>query len=144
MADHSSIARESLSSTTFIKDSTGNILRDEKEILLRWSEYFEDLLKPVRATPTDTCDTIDFGKEEVFTLTEVAATIKGLKSLKAAGEDEIQLKMLKALNGEGVRLLTSGVEIWKNTKTLADRFDHSCMQEKQSKRVYNLLRNNTF
>ena len=30
-------------------------------------------LNPVRATRTDICDTIDFWKEEVFTLTEVAA-----------------------------------------------------------------------
>ena len=46
---------KSLSTTTSIKDSTGNILRDKK-ILSRWKEYFKDLLNPVRATPTDTCD----------------------------------------------------------------------------------------
>ena len=96
---------KSLSTTTSIKDSIGNILHDEKEILSRWREYFEDLLNPIRATPTDTCDTIDLGKEEVFTLTEVAAVIRGLKSGKAAGEDEIRPEMLKALNG-GVRWLT--------------------------------------
>ena len=83
---------KSLSTTTSIEDSTGNILRDEKEILSRWREYFEDLLNPVRATPTDTCDTIDLGKEEVFTSTEVAAAIQGLKFGKAAGEDESDLK----------------------------------------------------
>ena len=51
-------------------------------------EKTEDLLNPVRAAPTDTCDTINFGKE-VFTSTEVAAAIRGLKSGTAAGEDEI-------------------------------------------------------
>ena len=56
------------------------------------NEYFADLLNPVRATPTDTCDTIDFGKEKVFTLTEVAAVIRGLKSENAASKDEIRLK----------------------------------------------------
>ena len=95
---------KSFCTTTFIKDSTGNIPRDEKKILSRWNEYFEDLLNPVRVTPTDTCDTIDFGKEEVFTLTEVAAAIR-LKSAKAAGENEIRTEMFKALNG-GVRWLT--------------------------------------
>ena len=35
--------------------------------------------KEVKATSTDTCDTIDFGEEEVFTLTKVAAAIRGLK-----------------------------------------------------------------
>ena len=55
-------------------------------------DYFDDLLNPVRVTPTDTCDTIDFGKKEVFTLSEVAATARGLKPGKAAGEDEIDPK----------------------------------------------------
>ena len=61
------------------------------------------MLNPVRATPTDTCQTIDFQKKEVFTLTKVAAAIRGLKFRKAAGEDEIRLEMLKALNKERVR-----------------------------------------
>ena len=87
------LREKSLSTTTSIKDSTGNILRDEKEILLRWREYFEDLLNPVRAPPSETCDTIDSGKEEVFVLTEVAAAIKGLNSEKAAGEDEFPSEM---------------------------------------------------
>ena len=38
---------------------------------------------------TDTCDTIDFGNKEVFTLTEVAAAIRGLKSEKSTGADKI-------------------------------------------------------
>ena len=55
---------KNLSTTTPIKDPTGNILRDEKEILTRWREYFEDLLNPVRTTPPDTCDTIDLEKRK--------------------------------------------------------------------------------
>ena len=43
------------------------------------------LLNSVGAASTDTCDTIDFGKEEVFILTEMAASIRGLKSGKAPG-----------------------------------------------------------
>ena len=68
-----------------------------------WREYFENLLNPIRAASTDTCNAIYFGKEEIFTLTEVAAAIRGLKFGKAAGEDEIRSEMLKALNEEGVR-----------------------------------------
>ena len=64
------------------------------------------MLNPVRATPTDTCDTIDFGKEEIFSLTKVAAVIRGLKSGKVAGEGKIRSEMLKVLNGEGERWLT--------------------------------------
>ena len=36
----------------------------------------------------------------------MAAAIKGIKSGKAAGEDEIRLEMLKALTGEGIPWLT--------------------------------------
>ena len=102
---------KSFSTTTSIKDSTKNILQDEKQILSRWREYFKNLLNPVRAAPTDTCDAIDFVKEEVLALTEVTAAIRGLKSTKAAGEDEIRPEMLKALNGEGVRLLTKVCQV---------------------------------
>ena len=80
---------KSLSTTTSIKDLTGNVLRDEKEIVSFWKEHFEDLLNPVMATPIDTCDMIELGQEEVFTSTEVAAARRGLKSEKNAGEDEI-------------------------------------------------------
>ena len=43
----------------------------------------------VRATPTDTWKSIDFGKKEIFTLTEEAAAISRLKSEKDAEENEI-------------------------------------------------------
>ena len=69
-------------------------------------DYFKDFLNPLNATSTDTCDTINFEKEEVFTSIEVAAAIRGLKSGKDAGEDGIRTKMLKILNGEGIRWLT--------------------------------------
>ena len=63
----------------------------------------ENTLNPQGATLTDTCDTIDFGKEEVFTLTEMVAAIQGLKSGKVLGKEKIRPEMLKALNGEGER-----------------------------------------
>ena len=65
------------------------------------------MLNLLRATFTDTCDTIDFEKKEVFRLTKMAADIQGLKSGKVAGNDEIRPKMLKALNGEELGWLTS-------------------------------------
>ena len=105
------LREKSLCTTTYIKVSTGNILPDQKEILSCWREYFEDLLNPVRATSTNTYETIDFGNEKVFTLTEVAVTIGELKSERAAGEDEIRPEMLKALNGEEARWLTSVCQV---------------------------------
>ena len=71
------------------------------------------MLNPVRVT-TLTHVMIDFGKEEVFTLTEVAIAIRRLKSGKVVGKNEIRPEMSKALNGEGVRWLTRVFQInWK-------------------------------
>ena len=73
------------SSVTYsIKDSAGNILTDENEMLSRWREYFEDLLN------RDTHEATYLGVEEVFTEAEVATAIKGIKSGKAADEDKIR------------------------------------------------------
>ena len=84
------------SSITYsIKDSDGNILTDENEILSRWREYFEDLLNPVKASTRDTHEVTHLGEDEVFTAAEVATAIKGIKSGKAAGEDEIRPQKLQ-------------------------------------------------
>ena len=48
--------------TYSIKDSDGNILRDENQILSRWKEYFEDLLNPVKALTRDTHEVTHLGE----------------------------------------------------------------------------------
>ena len=108
------------STATSIKDSSGNILTEEKEILSRGREYFKDLLNPIKTKSTDKWNSIDVEKEKVSALTEVAAAIRRLKSEKAAGEDEARPKILKALNG-GVRCLARvyqvAWELGKHQKT---------------------------
>ena len=61
-------------------------------------------MNPVKASTRDTKCHI-WGEEEVFTAAEVATAIKRIKSGKAAGEDEIESEMLKALTG-GILWLT--------------------------------------
>ena len=104
--------------TYSIKDSDGNILTDENEILSRWIEYFEDLLNPVKVSTRDTHEVTHLREDEVFTAAEVATAIKGIKSGKAAGEDEIRPEMLKALTGEEILWLMRVCQVaWKLGKT---------------------------
>ena len=49
---------------------------------------------------------IHLGEEKIFHAAEVAAAIKGIKSGKAASEDEIRPEILKAMTGEGILWLT--------------------------------------
>ena len=77
--------------TYFIRDSAGNIPTDENS---RCEEYFDDLLISVKASTCDTQEVTQLRKEKVLTATEVAAAIKGIKSGKAACEDEIRPEML--------------------------------------------------
>ena len=107
--------------TNSIKDSAGNILTDENEILSCWREYFEDLLNPVKASTRDTHEVTHLGEDEVFIAAEVATAFKGTKSGKAAGEDEIRPEMLKALTGEGILWLRRVCQVaWKFGKTPRD------------------------
>ena len=39
---------------------------DENEILSRWTEYFKNLLNPVKASTRDTQEVMHLGKEKVF------------------------------------------------------------------------------
>ena len=57
-------------------------------------EYFQDLLNPVKASTRDTQEVIHLGEGKVFIIAEVATGIKGIKSEKAAGEDEIKFKFI--------------------------------------------------
>ena len=52
----------------------------------------------------------------------MATAIKGVKSGKAANEDEIRPEMLKTLTGEGILWLTGVCQVaWKLGKTPRDR-----------------------
>ena len=64
-----------LSVTYSIKDSAGNILMDENEILSRWSKYFEDLLNPVKASTHDAKEVTHLGEGKVFTVAKVTMAI---------------------------------------------------------------------
>ena len=60
-------------------------------------------MNPVKASTCDTHEMTHLGEDKVFIAAEVATTIKGIKSGKAAVEDEIRLEMLKTLTGDQTR-----------------------------------------
>ena len=78
-------------------------------------------MNPVKASTCDKHEVTHLGKEEVFTAAEVAMAIKGIKSGKAADEDEIRPEMLKALTGEKILWLRQVCQVaWKFGKTSRD------------------------
>ena len=76
----------------------------------------------MRAESTDLDTKVTHVREEtLLTAEEVSASVRSLKSGKAAGQDEIRPEMLKALSGEGVLWLTRVCQVaWKNGKVPKD------------------------
>ena len=75
----------------------------------------------MKASTLDTYKVIHLGEDKVFTAAEVATTFKEIESGKAAGEDKIRPKMLKALTGEGILWLTRVCQVaWKFGKSPRD------------------------
>ena len=59
--------------------------------------------------------------KQLKTANFVGTAMKGIKSGKAAGEDEIRPEMFKALTGEGILWLTRVRQVaWKYGKALRD------------------------
>ena len=98
-------------------------------------------MNPVKASTRDTHEVTHLGKEEVFTAAKVAPAIIGIKSGKAAGEDEIRPEMLKALtikrrNSLVNASMSSCVEAWQNSQRLASR----CYSDIQKKEITSNVR----
>ncbi|GFO40610.1 endonuclease-reverse transcriptase [Plakobranchus ocellatus] len=91
------------SSPGCIKSKDGTMLMEKKEILNRWSEYVEDLLKDDRCKKP-----IIKKKIECPTILkeEVEAAIKKMKNGKATGPDNIPVEIVKALDNLGLDLTT--------------------------------------
>ena len=103
-----------------MKDASGRLLTQEKDILNRWKEYFAELFNPTSGQHTKPSEPIDDEINDISPI-EVTTAIKALKSGKAAGIDEIRPEMLKSLNCGGINWLTRIYQIvWKTGKAPAE------------------------
>lgn len=92
-----SIRKGYQSQTTLIKDKNGNLLADEAGILMRWKNYFDELLN-VHANDRNRIESeIHTAEPEITepTINEVRTAIKKLKNNKAAGIDDMPGEIVK-------------------------------------------------
>ncbi|XP_068224895.1 uncharacterized protein [Palaemon carinicauda] len=88
-----------------IKDSNGIVLAVESEIKSRWKTYFEGLLN--KENPRTVFEeglpnkTVTIG----VTRREVEQAVNKMKNNKAAGPDNIPVKVWKSLGEEGIDIL---------------------------------------
>ena len=87
----------------YIKDKEGNILFEKEKIEARRREYSEELYED-EDRPAELI--IDGYEGSAFRTEEVKYAMKRMKNRKAPGIDEIKIKQFKALDDEGIRILT--------------------------------------
>jgi hypothetical protein len=97
--------------TTVCWDKIGNRIAGEQQILNRWAEYFEELLKSSTTTQSMNTEIVYFSPElhiSVPTVTEVDDTNRRMKDNRTPGEDAITAELIKG----------SGRSLWKNIHQL--------------------------
>ncbi|GFO40389.1 RNA-directed DNA polymerase from mobile element jockey-like [Plakobranchus ocellatus] len=85
------------------KSKDGTMLMEKKEILNRWSEYVEDLLKDDRCEKPKIKENVE---GPTILKEETEAAIKKMKNGKATGPDNIPVEIIKALDNLGIDLTT--------------------------------------
>lgn len=100
-----------------VKNKKGEIITGEKQIMERWKQHFEELLRSSASETTkNSLDEVrkrrQLTKQDTegnttrkITIEELKDAINWLKSGKAPGHDRITAEMLKNLGTDGVRLL---------------------------------------
>jgi hypothetical protein len=85
------------SRTTFCRNTNGDLIGGEQQVLDRWTEYFEDIVSNKIMQSTNN-ETVCFGPELHIpepTTTEVYDTVRKMKDNRAPGEDAITAELIK-------------------------------------------------
>ena len=103
-------------------DKDGNILFESNQINDRWKEYIKDLYDDENRK-----DDVTIENEEgpYILMSEVKYAMENMKNRKAPGRDEITIEHLKALNENGLKILTDLCNEIYRTGHLPDDLKHS-------------------
>ena len=88
-----------------IKDKDGNVLRKERDIIIRWKEYFEALLNEENERFLRGDGHVNYGPVTEITKDEVRTSLRKMKNGKAVGPDGVPIEAWKALGEEGIDIL---------------------------------------
>ena len=90
----------------YIKDSRGEVKAEERKIMERWREYFEDLLNEQNDYQVEETARVEGPLEEI-TEEEIEKALREMKNGKAAGPTGVTSELLKAAGSVGLRQLTN-------------------------------------
>ena len=110
-----------------MKDGEGNVLRDEREILKRWKDYFEQLLNEENPRSfTEEGEPI-IGEVTRITRREVEFAMSKMKLGKATGPDDLPIEAWKALGGEGIDILVKFMNEILEKEVIPDKWRKSIL-----------------
>ena len=105
-----------------VNDADGKLLTDKDQITERWREYVSLLYSDDNRRG---CEGLNATEGPEILKEEVTAAIKRIKNGKAPGIDEITGEMLKALDEEGIDIITNLIRLMYDTGKLPKDLRHS-------------------
>ena len=110
-----------------IKDKDGNVLRKERDIIVRWKEYFESLLNEENERVLRGDGHSNYGPVTEITRAEVKVALAKMKNGKAVGPDGIPVEAWKALDEEGIDILWVLMRKIMETETIPEKWRESLL-----------------
>ncbi|XP_064089186.1 uncharacterized protein LOC135203382 [Macrobrachium nipponense] len=110
-----------------IKDKDGNILRNERDIIKRWEEYFEALLNEGNERFLIGDGHTNCGPVTEITKAEVRVALGKLKNSKVVGPDGIPAEAWMALDEAGIDILWQLMKKIMKSEMIAEKWRESIL-----------------